>query len=48
MAFFAQFCFILFYHVTISCISYPSLHAGYVVSVRRMVMDNIVLVNSSC
>ena len=31
--------------------SYPSLHAGYIASVRRMVMDNIVLVllvKSSC
>ena len=31
----------------VSCISYPSLHAGYLVSVRRLVMDNIVLVKSS-
>ena len=47
MAVFAQFCFILFnmyqqYHAYL--VSYPSLHAGYIVSVRRMVTDNIVLV----
>ena len=50
MAFFARFCFIPFnmYLVTISCISYPSLYAGYIVSVRRITMDNIVLVKSSC
>ena len=29
-------------------ISYPSLYAGYIVSVRRMVMNNIVLLKSSC
>ena len=33
---------------TIWCISYPSLYAGYIASVRRMVMDNIVLEKSSC
>ena len=44
-----QFCFIMFnmqqYHAHIS---YPSLYAGYLVSVHRMVMDNIVLEKSSC
>ena len=48
---FAQFCLILFNMlVTISCISYPSLHARYIltVSVRRMLMDRSFLVQSSC
>ena len=35
-------------HVAISRISYPSLYASYIVSVRRMVMDRIVVVKLSC
>ena len=37
---------VMFEHLSISCLFYPSLHAGYIVYVRGMVLENIVLVKS--